>query len=297
VVAAAENLNYRPNLSARQLASRLTFVIGMLYDNPNSAYVTVVQHGSLQACRESGYNLLIHPCDSDAVKMIDEVATLEGQVDGLILLQPMSDNEDLCNLLLQKQIASVRVSQRPFDGFPWVSVGDAEAADDMTEHLLRLGHRRIGFIIGHPEHGQSHDRLAGYRSALERNNIDFDDSLVEQGMFDYETGYECAQKLIDSDPRPTAIFASNDAMAMGVLSAAHEQGLAVPGSLSVAGFDDSPYARYAWPALTTVRQPITRLARLATEVLLQWLQGPLEGDTAHRLQAELVIRASTGKPG
>ena len=294
VTAATENLNYRPNLSARQLASNLTFVIGMLYDNPNSAYVTDVQYGSLQACREYGYNLLIHPCQADSTDLINEVVDLHRQVDGLILLQPVSDIKGLCELLTENQIACVRVSQLPFEGIPWISVGDSEAADDMTEYLLNLGHRRIGFIIGHPDHGSSHDRLAGYRSALQRHDIDFDDKLVEQGRFDYESGYSCAQKLLSSAPRPTAIFASNDPMAMGVLSAAHEMGLDVPGELSVAGFDDSPLARHAWPPLTTARQPITEVARLATEVLMQQLQGRLEGDSEHRLQAELVHRASTG---
>jgi len=296
VIAAAETLDYRPNLSARQLASNLTFAIAMLYDNPNSAYVTDVQYGSLQACREHGYNLLIHPCQADSTDLIDEVVDLHRHVDGLILLQPVSDIRELCDLLLENRVACVRVSQRPFEGIPWISVGDAEAADAMTEHLLHLGHRRIGFIIGHPEHGSSHDRLAGYRSALRRHDIEFDDTLVEQGRFDYESGYSCAQKLLASVPRPTAIFASNDPMAMGVLSAAHELGLGVPGELSVAGFDDSPLARHAWPPLTTARQPITEVARLATELLMQKLQGRLEGDSRHRLQAELVHRASTGVP-
>jgi LacI family transcriptional regulator len=297
VIAAAESLNYRPNLSARQLASSLTFVIGMIYDNPNSAYITEVQSGSIQVCRECGYNLLIHPCDANSTNLIDEITDLHSQVDGLILLQPFSDIQELCELLLEKHIAFVRVSQRPFEGIPWISVGDAEAADAMTEHLLELGHRRIGFIIGNPDHGQSHDRFAGYRSALRRHNIDFDDTLVEQGLFDYESGYSCAQKLLSSTPRPTAIFASNDPMAMGVLSAAHEMKLDVPGELSVAGFDDAPFAEYAWPPLTTVRQPIMEVARLATDVLMQELQGRFEGDTEHCLKAELVHRASTGAPG
>lgn len=296
VIAAAKTLDYRPNLSARQLASNLTFVIGMLYDNPNSAYITDVQYGSLQACREYGYNLLIHPCRADSPGLIGEVVDLHRQVDGLILLQPVSDIQELCQVLLDRKVASVRVSQRPFEGFPWISVGDSEAADEMTEHLVRLGHRRIGFIIGHPEHGSSHDRLAGYRHALQRNGIEFDDKLVEQGRFDYESGYSCARRLLASTQRPTAIFASNDPMAMGVLSAAHEMGLEVPGELSVAGFDDSPLALHAWPPLTTVRQPITEVARLATEVLMQGLQGRSTGASDHCLQAELVSRASTGEP-
>ena len=296
VISAAETLNYRPNLSARQLASNLTFVIGMLYDNPNSDYVTDVQYGSLQVCREHGYNLLIHPCQADSPDLMEEVVGLHHQVDGFILLQPVSDIQSIRPYLLENDIACVRVSQRPFEGFPWISVGDREAADRMTEYLLQLGHQRIGFIVGHPDHGSSHDRLAGYRSALKRHDIDFDDGLVEQGRFDYESGYSCARNLLSSTPRPTAIFASNDPMAMGVLSAAHEMGLDVPSELSVAGFDDSPLARHAWPPLTTVRQPITEVARLATDVLMQQLQGRSEGDSDHRLQAELVRRASTGSP-
>ena len=297
VVAAAEALSYRPNLSARQLASKQTFVIGMLYDNPNSDYITDVQYGSLHACREHGYNLLIHPCRADSPDLMGEVAGLRLQVDGFILLQPVSDITSLCESLLENNVGCVRVSQRPFAGFPWISVGDSEAADSMTEYLLELGHRRIGFVIGHPDHGSSHDRLAGYRSALERHGIEFDPALVEQGMFDYESGHSCARNLLALDPRPTAIFASNDAMAMGVLSVAHEKGLDVPRELSVAGFDDSPLARHSWPPLTTVRQPIAEVARLATQELMKRLQGREDEDSHHRLQAELVLRASTASPG
>ena len=297
VLAAAETLNYRPNQSARQLASNLTFVIGMLYDNPNADYVTEVQYGSLQVCRENGYNLLIHPCHADSPDLIGEISNLQHQVDGFIVLQPVSDHTALNRMLLESGIPCVRVSQRPFEKFPWISVGDMEAADQMTEYLLGLGHRRIGFIIGHPEHGSSHARLAGYRRALARYSIEYEDGLVEQGRFDYESGYSCARKLLASTRRPTAIFASNDPMAMGVLSAAHEMELNVPRQLSVAGFDDSPLARHAWPPLTTVRQPITEVARLATNVLMQQLHGRLEGSFDHRLQAELVRRVSTAVPG
>ncbi len=296
VMAAAEALDYRPNLSARQLAGNLRFVIGMLYDNPNADYVTEMQNGSLQACREYGYNLLIHPCQADAADLVREALGLHRQVDGLILLQPVSDIQNLCRLVLERDIPCVRVSQRPFEGLAWVSVGDAEAADQMTDYLLRLGHRRIGFIVGHPDHGSSHDRLAGYRSALQRHGIEFDANLVDQGRFDYESGYACARNLLSISPRPTAIFASNDPMAMGVLSVAHEMGLEVPRQLSVAGFDDSPLARHAWPPLTTVRQPIRQVARLATEVLMQRLRGRSDDSPDHRLQAELVRRASIAEP-
>jgi len=300
VIAAAEALNYRPNLSARQLASNRTFLVGMLYDDPNpeneNDYVTMVQSGSLQECRASGYHLLISPCRANSPDLVREVIGLSQQVDGFIVLQPLSDLPSLNQLLLENNIACVRVSQRPFDGFPWISVGDVDAADEMTEYFLQLGHRRIGFIVGDPNHGQSHDRLAGYRRALERHDIVFDDDLVAQGRFDYQSGFSCAQNLLSSAVPPTAIFASNDPMAMGVLSAAHELGFDIPRELSVAGFDDSPMARHAWPPLTTVRQPIAEVARLATEELVKRLQGRSGGESHHCLPADLVRRASTASP-
>jgi LacI family transcriptional regulator len=296
VLAAAETLDYRPNLSARQLASKQTFMIGMLYDNPNADYVTAVQAGSLQACREFGYHLLISPCRADSPDLVSEVNGLRRQVDGLIVLQPLSDLQSLNRLLLDEEIPCVRVSQRPFAGLSRVSVADIDSADEMTEHLLELGHRRIGFIVGHPDHGQSHDRLAGYRRALARHEIEFDERLVEQGLFDYESGCSCTRRLLNLKRKPTAIFASNDAMAMGVLSTAHEMGFEVPRQLSVAGFDDSPLARHGWPPLTTVRQPIGEVARLATEELVRRLQGRSTDETDHCLKAELVFRASTARP-
>lgn len=300
VIAAAEALQYQPNLSARQLASQRSFLVGMLYQEPDPAnendYVTAVQSGSLQACRDAGYHLLINPCQADRPDLSHDVFGLSRQVDGLIVLQPLSDLQALNQLLLEQGIPCVRVSQRPYGGLPWISVGDADAADEMTEHLLQLGHRRIGFIMGLPDHGQSHDRLAGYRRALERHGLGFDDDLVEQGRFDYESGRSCARNLLSAATPPTAIFASNDPMAMGVLSAAHELEFDVPRQLSVAGFDDSPLARHAWPPLTTVHQPITEVARLATEELMKQLQGRSDRDTHHCLRAELVRRASTARP-
>jgi LacI family transcriptional regulator len=300
VVGAAASLNYQPNLSARQLASQRTFLIGMLYSEPDPAnendYVTAVQSGSLLACREEGYHLLISPCRADSTGLSGEVLGLSQQVDGLIVLQPLSDMQSLNHLLRKNNIPCVRVSQRPFDGFPWISVGDEDAADEMTEHLLQLGHRRIGFIIGDPEHGQSHDRLAGYRRALDRHNIEFNDDMVQQGRFDFESGCSCARNLLSMTLRPTAIFASNDPMAMGVLSVAHEMGFDVPGELSVAGFDDSPLARHSWPGLTTVRQPIAEVARLAAKELIARLENRSESATHHCLKAELVRRRSTAIP-
>lgn len=297
VFTAAEQLEYQPNQSARRLAANRAFVIGLLYDNPDSDYVTEIQCGALDACRANGYHLLINPVRADSPGLIKEVIGMQRQatVDGFVVLQPIADLPDLNRAFVEYDISAVRLSQRPFEGLPLVSVNDEEAAAEMTEYLVGLGHRRIGFIMGHPDHGSSHDRLAGYRAALKRHRVAFDDELVEQGMFTHESGYTCAKRLLGLSSRPTAIFASDDHMAMGVLAAAHEAGLEIPGGLSVAGFDDTSFARFAWPPLTTVRQPVARVARIATEVLLARLLKLTEVTTDHQLAEELVVRASTGQ--
>ncbi|MCP4659173.1 MAG: LacI family transcriptional regulator [bacterium] len=298
VLAAAKELDYWPNLSARRLASNRSFVIGLLYDNPQSDYVTDIQHGSLEVCRREGYHLLIHPCTNAAPDLVEEALGLHRQttVDGFILTQPVADWKPLTRALAESGIRFVRVSQRHSDQIsPCISGDDEQAAYKMTAHLISLGHRRIGFIMGHPDHGSSHERLRGYHAALDQYQLPPSSALVEQGLYNFESGYSCARRLLSSRPRPTAIFASNDHMAMGVLTAAHEQQLRVPADLSVGGFDDTPMARYAWPPLTTVRQPIREIARLATEVLVKVLRGDEPGERAYRLRSELIPRGSTGK--
>jgi LacI family transcriptional regulator len=275
-------------------------VIGLLYDNPKSDYVAEVQVGSLAVCRERGYHLLIHPCNPHTPGFVDEVLDLHRQatVDGFISLQPVSEHDGLNRALVEAGVSFVRVSQRRREGASLVSVDDEQAAARMTRHLLELGHRRIGFILGLPDQGSSHDRLAGYHSAIAEAGLVFEPVLVEQGLYNYESGYSAARRLLALEPAPTAIFASNDHMAMGVLTAAHEQGLKIPDDLSVAGFDDSPMARFAWPPLTTVRQPITQVARLATEQLVLRLEQPDAPIRHFVLHSDLVRRASTGpSPG
>jgi LacI family transcriptional regulator len=169
---------------------------------------------------------------------------------------------------------------------------DVQAGDDMTTHLINLGHRRIGFVVGHPNHMASDQRHFGYRKALDRAGIRYEPELVRPGLFDFESGQQAATALLDLASPPTAIFASNDDMAAGVLAIAHARGIDVPGDLSVAGFDDTPLARIVWPPLTTIRQPTRDLAYAAASLLFRE-----SGGIEHRrLQHELVARASTAAP-
>jgi LacI family transcriptional regulator len=298
VLAATQALDYQPNVSARRLASKRSFVIGLLYDNPDSNYVMGIQEGALAVCRLHDYHLLINPCSTLAPGLVDEVLSLHRRstVDGLILTQPVSDFEPLITALVEADIAFVRISQRPCAGdSPWVSVDDEQAACRLTDHLVSLGHRRIGFIMGHPDHGSSHDRLKGFRASLQAHDLPADRAPIEQGLYTFDSGYACAQRLLALEPRPTAIFAGDDHMAMGVLTAAYERGIGVPAELSVCGFDDAPMARYVWPPLTTARQPIVEAARLATECLLNRLQGKEMGTRRYTLESRLVLRGSTGQ--
>jgi LacI family transcriptional regulator len=161
----------------------------------------------------------------------------------------------------------------------------------MTMHLINLGHRRIGFVLGHPNHMASDQRHFGYRRALDRAGIPYEPALVRPGLFDFESGMVAAETLLSQRAKPTAIFAANDDMAAGVLSYAHRIGLEVPEDLSVAGFDDIPLAQLVWPPLTTIRQPVRELAYAATSLLFAGGE-----DAVHqRLQHELVVRGSTAR--
>lgn len=295
VLAAAEQLKYRPNLSARRLAAKRSFVLGLLYDN-HADYTTAIQEGCLEVCRKAGYHLLIQPCGPDQPDFIEYALDLYHQstVDGFILTPPLSEMQPLVAAFEDKGVKVVRVAQRHTSHTPFVSVDDEGAASDVVQHLLDLGHDRIGIIVGHPEHGSAHDRLRGYRNTLTRAGVPVDESLILQGYYSFESGFSCARRMIGMDNPPTAIFASNDHMAMGVLAAAYDQKIAVPDQLSVCGFDDIPLARYAWPPLTTVRQPIKQMAAAATEMLIDIIGGKeREGIILH---SELVPRTSSSKP-
>jgi LacI family transcriptional regulator len=296
VVSAARELDYQPNVSARRLASQRSFVIGLLYDNPDSDYVMGIQEGALSVCRLQDYHLLIHPCSTLAPSLVDEAVNLHRRstIDGMILTQPVSDFEPLVGALTEAEVPFVRISQRLDGGrSDCISVDDEEAARRMADHLILLGHRTIGFIMGHPEHGSAHDRLRGFRASLAAHGLSADRGPVEQGLYTFDSGYAGAKRLLAREPRPTAIFASDDHMAMGVLTAAYESRLAVPGDLSVCGFDDTPMARYVWPPLTTARQPIIEVARVATECLLNRLHGKAFETRRYILQSNLVLRGST----
>jgi LacI family transcriptional regulator len=221
----------------------------------------------------------------------------ETHVDGVILSSPVTDCEPVLRTLEAMGIPFVRISPGTNHALTSsVFMDDAQAADDMTTHLINLGHRRIGFIKGHPNHMASDDRLFGYRRALDRVAISYEPQLVAEGEFDFDSGVRAGRYFLDMEEPPTAVFAANDDMAAGVLAVAHERGLDLPGALSVAGFDDTTLARTVWPPLTTIHQPMFDLAHTATDILIAG------GDITHRrlphqlIERGSVVAARHGKP-
>jgi LacI family transcriptional regulator len=299
VLHAIRELNYRPNFSARNLASSRAYLIAVLYDNPSDNYVVSVLEGVLSACEEAGYGVLLRPCDARSPRLIDQVHELIAQrrTSGLVLTPPLCDQAALLDTLDADHLDYVSIA--PYDenrGKPFVAVDDRRASRDLTEYLLGRGHRRIGFIKGHPLHGAASRRLLGYQDAHREHGIAIDERLIASGFFSFQSGVECGRRLLHLPEPPTAIFASNDDMAVGVLHAAHELGLDVPAQLSVAGYDDTPIARYVYPSLTTVRQPVRAMAQGAVECLIRSIRQRFglapEGPITQRFEYELVIRAS-----
>ncbi len=177
-----------------------------------------------------------------------------------------------------------------------VRSNDEQGAFDITEHLIKLGHRDIAFIKGHPDHSATELRFLGYRRALEAHQIPYRDSLVEEGNFSYHSGEDSARNILQRTPRPTAVFASNDYMAAAVLKLASQMQLKVPDDISIAGFDNAPIARHIWPGLTTIAQPVEEMTRLAVSQLIEQITEPQETPFQSTLEARLIVRESTAPP-
>lgn len=296
VEVAIAQLDYRPNMSARSLAGNRSYLLGLLYGVPSAHYVLAIQEGVLDICRPQGYELLVHPCNDQDPNIIQDIEDLirNKRIDGVMLTPPISDNMIVLEALKRIGVSFVRVAPiESKDISPYVETNDQEASYDMTCNLIAMGHTRIGFICGHPAHRAVSLRYEGYKAALIENEIPLVLDLVEQGLNSFETGEAAARKLLQKNPRPTAIFAANDDMAAGVMMVAHQMGIKIPAELSVAGFDDTPVAQQIWPALTTVRQPIQQMAKKATELLIKQLRGKSVQLPASMLSSSVIMRQST----
>lgn len=299
VQASVAELNYQPNLAARNLAGTKSFSIAYVYDNPNAYYIIDMQAGILSACRQQGFELLIHPCDASKENITEQVIQMvrQARIAGLVLTPPFSEMPDFVKRITELDVKVVRIMSgdvAPDDLSPCVMVNDRDAAQTITQHLIDLGHKDIGFIAGGAEHMSTIERYKGYRRALKANDITFDKQLVIEGEYSFESGVSGAKKLLAQTHKPSAIFSCNDEIAAGALFAARLSGIAIPEQLAIAGFENSPFSRQTWPKLTTADQPNTQIAENATSLLINQIRKKQQTKAIkNSYTPQLVIRDST----
>jgi LacI family transcriptional regulator len=291
---------YSPDPQARGLAFRRSFLVGMIYDNPSPNYVVNMQQGVLDAVRGAGLELVVHPCNRASDVFLNDVRNfiVRQKLFGVVMPPSVSEDERVVAILREADCPYVRIASVSLDEpARMVVTHDSRGAAEAARHLAELGHRRIAFISGPDTFRSSHERGRGFREGLAEHRVTLDDAYVRQGAYTFESGVEAAESLLAMPSPPTAIFAGNDEMAIGVMKAARDKGLDVPRDLSIVGFDDLPMASRVWPNLTTVRLPIRDMGRMAAEKLTAGLRGL---DPATLVQPEvdpsLVVRQSTAGP-
>lgn len=295
VLEAVDRLRYIPHPSARSLAGNRSFLIALLYNNPSENYLMGIMSGVLEACEQRQYNMMLGPMEWDSRRMVRRLEELVGRSrpDGVVLTPPVTDDPALLSRLAELEVPFASITPKVRKGVVGVSMDEKQAAFDVVSHLVSLGHSRIAHVTGHPLHGATKLRLAGYQQGLKQARLEFDPDLVVPGLFSFESGVAAANVLLDLKRRPTAVFAGNDDMAAGVIAVALDRGLRVPEDLSVSGFDDIPMSSQIFPPLTTVHQPVRDMGRLATLELLAEIQRPGSGRMLH-VPHTLQQRRSTG---
>lgn len=300
---AIAELNYRPNKAAQTLAGHRSRLIVLIYDDPSayeipSAGVIIrMQEGALRACRTANYELLIHPCRYRNKNVGKELKALieQARPDGIVLAAPLSNVRRIVSSIEETGTPLVRVSPGKKNGKQYsVATNDREISAEMTRFLVSLGHRKIAFITGHPEHKAVGNRFLGYKDGIEQSGLNFSESLVAAGDNSILSGEACAAALLKSKNRPTAIFAANDDMAAGVIRVADRLDIKVPEQLSVAGCDDIALAQQVYPALTTINQPLAAMADQAVMLLIDSARKKQPTQETTVVLGTLKVRESTG---
>ncbi len=297
VLRAMAQLGYTTNLQARSLAGGASHVVGLLVNYLGSGYAAEIIRGIDAALQANQYDLLLYSAHLHKTREAAYVTKLTRHLaDGLLLILPQQAQTYL-DALRQRRFPHVLIDYlSEGEDAPSVATTNFRGAYDAVAYLLQRGHRRIGFITGDMETGSARQRLAGYQAALNDHTLADDPQLVCQGRFFQTQGYQCTHQLLALPNPPTAIFASNDTMAFGVMEAARERGLQLPDDLSIIGFDDIPQATHVHPQLTTVRQPLDEMGQRAALLLLHYIAHPDAEIERIELPTELIVRESCSAP-
>ena len=290
---AARELDFWPNGAARSLTTNLTNVLGVLLPDLYGEFYSEIIRGIDHAAREARYQVLISCSHANTEELMTAALSMRGRIDGLMVMAPDHGSAEAIDRL-QTRFPLVLLNPQPGTATcSAFSIANYEGAFAMTDYLLRSGHRSIAFITGPADNADAMGRLRGYRQALEDAEIEPDPQWEINGNFSERSGYEAGARLLRFRERPTAVFAANDAMAIGLMSALHEAGIAVPGEISVAGFDDITIARYCSPPLTTVHVDTYQLGKRAVEQLVSELGSTDALPRRHEvLPTNVVVRRS-----
>lgn len=307
IEALAAQLGYQPHPLASGLATNRTYTIGLAIPSPprsfsNPFYLEFVG-GVGDWALTQGYTIFFAHNEDIFAGTGSRRSAVSALADGYILTEPEVGDARVAHLLERGKPFVFLGSVDPgpdttwsSDEIVWTEADNVQGSREVVEHLIQLGHRRIGCIAGTERQVSSGNRLAGYKAALAQADVPFDPDLVETGDFTEDGGYTAAKRLLKRRPDVTAIFASNDLMAFGVMHAAREQGLVVPRDLSVAGFDGISTVRYSAPQLTTAEQPIYELGAAAARLLIDQIQNESSGERHVLYRCTLRIGDSTGPP-
>jgi LacI family transcriptional regulator len=299
IMDAATELGYSPNTIARSLVRRATGTIGLVATDVTDAAISQFSVAAEQTARRHGRAVLVgHLSQSsddsrahgkDVVRML-----IERRVDGVIAAAPQVEDDPEVADLLRRYVPAVSLHSVPGGGIPVVGSNHRETGRLAAEHLISLGHRKIGTITGPFRRRVVRSRLHGFEEALRRAGIEQEEDLVVEADWTPGRAAEAATLLLQRAPQVTAIFAHNDTMAIGVLSALERAGRRVPADIAVVSCDDMPFAEYLIPPLTTVRVPLAETGRQAVELLLRAIAGDEMPTEPVLLPVELVIRESCG---
>lgn len=293
------DLGYVPNLQARALALRRSSTLVLLHDNPNAQTVLNFQNGVLKAIADSDLALAVRPVDRTSAFMLDDIAAFltRHRPLGVLILPPISEQDDLADLCVRLNVPYVRVGSAILDSDNCcVASNDRESVATACRMLIDAGHRRIGFVRGPMGFRSAEEREAGFRNALAAAGLPFERDLCIVGNYRFASGVAAGRHLLEQAASPTAILASNDEMAAGVMHVALGMGMSIPGELSIIGFDDSPTAQHIWPSMTTVRWPLLEMGELAAYKLVGQYLGRERDDFATTILRSAIIERNTVAP-